>query len=191
MKNYYEILEVKSDTSDEVIKAAYKALIKKYHPDNGSKNDPTGEKLRLVNEAYDVLSDPEKRRKYDIQLKSERKTTDTETVRSQQTQQRTAEQHPEPVYRENSKVEKKKSFFSEIISGVVDGVQNSIDSRKAEIENAYFEAGMMSDYGLIEDYKKSTGARRIGYAKELEKRQFLVRDSNGNWRPTEKYRYWK
>lgn len=113
MKNYYEMLEVKSDTSDEVIKAAYKALIKKYHPDNGSKNDPTGEKFRLVNQAYDVISDPKKRWKYDIQLKSERKTTKTEC--SQQTQQRATEQRSAPVYRENSKVEKKKGFFSESV----------------------------------------------------------------------------
>ena len=42
MENYYEILEVKNDASDEVIKAAYKALIKKYHPDNGEIQDPSG-----------------------------------------------------------------------------------------------------------------------------------------------------
>ena len=66
-------LEVKSDTSDEVIKAAYKALIKKYHPDNGSNNDPSGEKMRLVNEAYEILSDSAKRKHYDTQLQVEQR----------------------------------------------------------------------------------------------------------------------
>ena len=68
MENYYEILEVKNDASDEVIKAAYKALIKKYHPDNGGGQDPTGDKMCLVNEAYECLSDPVRRKQYDQKI---------------------------------------------------------------------------------------------------------------------------
>ena len=64
--DYYEILEIKEDASEEVIKAAYKALAKKYHPDNCVGNTPEyEEKLKLINEAYAILSDTEKRKKYD------------------------------------------------------------------------------------------------------------------------------
>lgn len=184
MKNYYEILEVKSDTSDEVIKAAYKALIKKYHPDNGSNNDPSGEKLRLVNEAYDILSDPEKRKQYDVQFKAEQREKD-------ETRYQTSSFNNQPSVnsQEENKVKKKRSLFSEIITGVVNGVQNSANERKAEIENAYFEAKYMPDYTLIENYKNSTGARRIGYGREMEERNFLIRDSNGNLRPNKRYDY--
>lgn len=47
MKDYYEILEVTSDASEEVIKAAYKALVKRMHPDNGGTVVP-GEKISKI-----------------------------------------------------------------------------------------------------------------------------------------------
>lgn len=191
MINYYEILEVKSDTSDEVIKAAYKALIKKYHPDNGGKNDSTGEKLRLVNEAFDILSNPDKRKKYDSQFQKEYKKGEDKTDEHvQNTEHQMCQNHQEKQnYQKVDRTENKDNIFSKIISGIVNGVQNSVDCRKAEIENAYFEAGTMPDYTLVENYKNTTGARRIGFRRELEKRGMLIRDSNGNWRPSGKM-YW-
>ncbi|MDD5987770.1 MAG: DnaJ domain-containing protein [Eubacteriales bacterium] len=58
MENPYEVLGVREDATEEEIKAAYKALVKKYHPDRYQNNplaDLAEEKLREVNEAYDVL----------------------------------------------------------------------------------------------------------------------------------------
>ena len=69
-KNYYQILEVDVNASFEVIEKAYKTLVKKYHPDlqeNSLKND-SEEKLKLINEAYEVLSNEEKRKNYDLAL---------------------------------------------------------------------------------------------------------------------------
>ena len=64
-KNYYEILGVSKTASDDDIKKAYRSLAKKYHPDL-NQNDPTAaEKLKEVNEAYEVLSDKTKRSNYD------------------------------------------------------------------------------------------------------------------------------
>lgn len=71
--NYYKILEVDSGASPEVIEKAYKALAKKYHPDlqEESQKEAAGEKLKLINEAYDVLSDPTSRAEYDKKLAEE------------------------------------------------------------------------------------------------------------------------
>lgn len=67
-KNYYEILGVDKKASDADIKAAYRKLVKQYHPDLHP-NDPTcAEKFKEINEANEVLSDPQKRQQYDFEL---------------------------------------------------------------------------------------------------------------------------
>lgn len=63
---YYEILEVQPTASPEVIRMAYKALIRKYHPDVYSGDAAiANEMTKLINEAYEVLSDPQKKEMYD------------------------------------------------------------------------------------------------------------------------------
>ncbi len=73
MRNYYEILEVDKNASQEVIEKAYKALAKKYHPDlqQGAKKQEYAEKMKIINEAYDVLSDNSKREQYNQRLQNE------------------------------------------------------------------------------------------------------------------------
>ena len=70
MKNYYEILEVSKNASKEIIEKAYKVLAKKYHPDlqQESERKKAEEKMKIINEAYEILSDDEKRKNYDIEL---------------------------------------------------------------------------------------------------------------------------
>lgn len=69
-QNYYEILEVDKNASPEIIKKAYTTLAKKYHPDlqNDDVKHLYEEKLKLINEAYETLSDEEKRKKYDLTI---------------------------------------------------------------------------------------------------------------------------
>ncbi len=65
-KNYYKILELKSDrVSDEEIKNAYRRLAKKYHPDINPGDEAASEKFKLVNEAYQVLGSEVSKKKYD------------------------------------------------------------------------------------------------------------------------------
>ena len=72
-KNYYEILEVDKNASKEIIDKAYKTLAKRYHPDLQTQEgkEQKEEMMKKVNEAYDVLSDENKRTAYNQQLASQ------------------------------------------------------------------------------------------------------------------------
>lgn len=63
-KDYYEILEIPKNASDDDIKKAFRQLSLKYHPD---KNPEGAEKFKEINEAFQVLSDPNKKKNYDFQ----------------------------------------------------------------------------------------------------------------------------
>jgi curved DNA-binding protein CbpA len=64
-KDYYQILGVPRDADEKEIKAAYRKLARKYHPDVNPGDKVAEEKFKQINEAYQVLSDPEKRAAYD------------------------------------------------------------------------------------------------------------------------------
>lgn len=70
--NYYELLEIAENASREVIKAAYKAQVAKYHPDNVKSGNL--EKMQELNVAFEILSDPVRRKEYDKKIKSQNDT---------------------------------------------------------------------------------------------------------------------
>lgn len=66
-RDYYEVLGVAKDADAEEIKKAYRKLARQYHPDVNKAADAE-EKFKEVKEAYDVLSEPQKRAQYDLSL---------------------------------------------------------------------------------------------------------------------------
>ena len=65
MNEYYQKLGVQPDASPEELKKAYRTLAKKYHPDLHPGDHTAETRFKEINEAYEILSDPEKRKKYD------------------------------------------------------------------------------------------------------------------------------
>jgi len=88
-KNYYDILQVNRNASPEIIEKAYKTLAKKYHPDLQTEENKrqAEEILKEINEAYEILSVPEKKEKYDAFLLEEEKISQIETITQKTTQQ--------------------------------------------------------------------------------------------------------
>ncbi|MCX5771338.1 MAG: molecular chaperone DnaJ [Candidatus Hydrogenedentes bacterium] len=72
VKNFYEILGVSQKATPQEMRAAYLKLAHKYHPDKTGGDKAAEEKLKAINEAYDTLKNPEKRKQYDQELQGRR-----------------------------------------------------------------------------------------------------------------------
>ena len=85
--DYYQILGVPKTAKDAEIKSAYRKLARKYHPDLNPNNKESERKFKEANEANEVLSDPDKRKKYDTYGKDWEHADEIEKARQQQGQQ--------------------------------------------------------------------------------------------------------
>ena len=69
-KNLYKLLGLPKEASQEEIRQAHRKLVRKYHPDTNSEDPQAEERFKEVQQAYEVLSDPQKRREYDQRLQA-------------------------------------------------------------------------------------------------------------------------
>lgn len=105
----YDVFEVSETASNEVIRAAYIALSKKYHPDVCKGNPKrAAEIMKMLNASYEILSDPEKRKQYDLSLSAQRRKTYTNT--NSQTHSEPADKYPDPSNHINQSVRKHISY---------------------------------------------------------------------------------
>jgi curved DNA-binding protein len=84
--DYYKILEITKTAKESDIKAAYRKLARKYHPDLNPNDENAKKKFQQINEANEVLSDPEKRKKYDKYGKDWKHSEEFEKANQQQGQ---------------------------------------------------------------------------------------------------------
>jgi curved DNA-binding protein CbpA len=68
--NLYKLLELPKEASQEQIRQAHRKLVRKYHPDTNPEDPQAEERFKEVQQAYEVLSDPQKRREYDQRLRA-------------------------------------------------------------------------------------------------------------------------
>src|SRR5688572_27779472 len=68
--DYYVVLGIAEDADEETIRSAFRALARRYHPDVGAGSSPI--EFQQAREAYETLADPERRRRYDRQLRASR-----------------------------------------------------------------------------------------------------------------------
>ncbi len=170
MENYYDILEVSSKASKEVITKAYRTLVKKYHPDANSKNNKPidDEKIKKINEAYDVLSDEEKRKKYDEELEriKQQENEDMQLRYEKLVEQnRLLQQELANLknYQGNYNNERLQNTYNENFnSNYNDNLQREIDQRiNQSVNKAYHDAYIqrMRDYGYKIYHKKTLKER--------------------------------
>ncbi len=94
--DYYKILGITRNASEKEIKAAYRKLARKYHPDLNPNDKEAERKFKEVNEANEVLSNPENKKKYDQYGKDWKHAGEFEKARQQQRQQRTYQHTSSP-----------------------------------------------------------------------------------------------
>lgn len=91
MKDFYQILGVKPDATEEEIKKAFRSLAKKYHPDMHPDDATMEAKFKEVNDAYAVLSDSKKRTEYDLSRNGQTNTKEKKQERENTRQAKQAE----------------------------------------------------------------------------------------------------
>ena len=117
MKNYYEILEVSTNASKEVIDKAYRVLAKKYHPDTTPSKETKKlyeDVMKEITEAYNILSNPILRQKYDIEMELENNKASINNYEQEEKQRRTIKSSIREKIDSNPTLSLPKTLFSSI-----------------------------------------------------------------------------
>lgn len=143
------------------------------------------------NPRYETLSNPQSRKEYDQQYS--RFINSTKSCKKKVSENDAGSQLNKTTTSEKSinEPDSKHGFFSfvkKVGSAIVEDYTQTCERRNREIENAYIRAQRLPDDRLIYCFRTSGGAEKIGYARELEHRDYLYLDSNGVYQATYKYK---
>ena len=155
MKNYYEVLEVNETASQEVIERVYKLLAKKYHPDMNLDNPKEAEeKFKEVTTAYETLSNPDKRKKYDDELAYERHQSETISYASEENNYYNSSSSTATNNKSNTGTEKEmlKARKKQLEEALKKQARLEYEAEKA-YNDAYYKA--LEDMGYTVVYKKT------------------------------------
>ncbi len=147
-KDYYKILGVKREATEQEIKQAYRKLARKLHPDVNPGDKTSEAKFKEVNEAYEVLSDKDKRQKYD--------TYGDQWQHADQFARTTGQQNPFWQSGESREFQFEDGDFTSIFSNLFGGGRTSRSSRTRTREN--LDADLPIEVTLEEAYM---GTRRV------------------------------
>lgn len=143
--DYYKILGVKKDASESEIKKAYRKLARKYHPDLNPNDKEAERKFKEINEAHEVLSDAENRKKYDKYGKDWKHAEEFEKARQQQQYQQRSQGQSSQGYTESDFSD----FFESMFGGARAG--GRAGGRQARFKGQDFHAELQLE--LIDVYK--------------------------------------
>ena len=143
--DYYKALGLDKNASAEDIKKAYRKLARKYHPDVNPNNKEAHKKFQEINEANEVLSDPEKRKKYDQYGKDWKHAEEFEKARQQQQRQRQYTGGEEPFYGNGGEQD-----FSDFFESLFGGMRSGGRKRETRFKRHDYEAEL--HLGLREAY---------------------------------------
>lgn len=140
MHTYYENLKVSRTAPPEVIRAAYKSLAQKYHPDRNANDVDAARIMKLINEAYEVLSDPLKRAEHDRWIARQE---EINKELQQHVQQKQTAQSQRPIFSASVEPAKKNRdwggwFALTIVIGVI-GIFAASDFGMKKIEESGIE----------------------------------------------------
>jgi DnaJ domain len=107
VRTHYDNLKIAEGAPDEVVKAAYRALSQRYHPDKNPGNKDAGRIMQILNDAYETLSDPVRRRQYDALVAQARQRAATSSTPPPVPRQSPPQPHPAPAYQR-----RRRSFWS-------------------------------------------------------------------------------
>lgn len=134
-KNLYEILEISTDASALTIKAAYRKLVRKYHPDLNGGDEFCVKKFKEISEAYEILSDSEKKKNYDLLRGFYKETSHARYSEA------------EKAYKETTKEKKQSSEdgFSHILNDILEGFKKTTSSSKDKFKTKQLHPERGSD----------------------------------------------
>jgi curved DNA-binding protein CbpA len=169
--NFYEILGINKNASEEEMKAAFKSLAKKYHPDKHAGNPVYEEHFKKINSAYQVLSDPKKRERYNLKLfyQSQKKfsTPSPSVTRQQAPQKMRPTYNPKPD--EFTKQQKIKYGFISLFGIVVfiTGAYFFYNYMNTITAKDYLQEGILNESQKQDLFALESYTAAIGYDENL------------------------